>query len=405
MKTIKKSDKFNGVRYDLRGEIARVASELELDGHNILKLNLGNPASFGFATPHEMVHDIIMNMHNADGYCDSKGIFPARKAIMQYCQELKIPEVDINDIYIGNGVSELILMSMQSLLNNDDEVLVPMPDYPLWTASVAFSGGNPVHYMCNEEENWYPDINDIKSKITNKTKAIVIINPNNPTGAVYPEEILKQIIKLAEEHKLIIFADEIYDKILYDNAKHTSIASIGGDTLFVTFNGLSKNYRACGYRAGWMVLSGRKDIAKDYIDGLDIMSNMRLCANVPAQYAIQTALGGYQSITDLVKDGGRLKQQRDLCYEMLNNIDGISCVKPQGALYMFPKIDIEKFNIKNDQQFVLDFLKEKQVLIVHGSGFNWKTPDHFRIVFLPNIEDLTQALTKLDDFMATYKQK
>ncbi len=405
MNMFKKSDKFNGVRYDLRGEIAQVASQLELDGQKVLKLNLGNPALFGFSAPDEIVQDMVTNLRNADGYCDSKGIFPARKAIMQYCQEINIPEVDINDIFIGNGVSELILMAMQTLLNDGDEVLIPMPDYPLWTASVAFSGGNPVHYKCDEEENWYPDLNDMESKITSKTKAIVIINPNNPTGAVYPKEILKKIIKLAEKHNLIIFSDEIYDKILYDDAKHIPIASLGGETLFVTFNGLSKNYRACGYRAGWMVISGKKEQAKDYISGLEIMSNMRLCANVPVQHAIQTALGGHQSIEDLVAKGGRLREQRDLCHKMLNEIDGISCVKPQGSLYMFPKIDIKKFNITNDQQFVLDFLKAEQVLIVHGSGFNWNTPDHFRIVFLPNMEDLSEAISKLGRFLKDYQQK
>ncbi len=404
MNIIKKSNKFNGVRYDLRGEIARVASDLEMNGHKILKLNIGNPAIFGFSAPHEIVHDIIMNIHNAEGYCESKGIFPARKAIMHYTQEKNIPDVTVDDIYIGNGVSELIMMCMESLLNNGDEVLVPMPHYPLWTAAVKFSEANPVHYRCNEEENWYPDLDDMESKITSKTKGIVVINPNNPTGAVYPKEILKGIIRIAEKHNLIIFCDEIYDKILYDDAVHHSIASLGGDVLFMTFNGLSKNYRACGYRAGWVVISGNKESAKDYIEGLEIMANMRLCANVPAQYAIQTALGGYQSINDLVKEGGRLRNQRDLCYNMLNSIPGVSCVKPQGSLYMFPKIDANKFKITNDQKFILDFLQEKQVLLVHGSGFNWDAPDHFRIVFLPNLEDLGEAMDKLKDFLASYEQ-
>lgn len=404
MRVFKKSNRLDGVRYEIRGPVLKAAQRLEEAGYKILKLNIGNPATFDLNAPEEIVKDVILNMPYADGYSDSKGIFPARKAVMHYCQQKKIPGVQINDIYLGNGVSDLILFSMEALLDNGDEVLVPMPDYPLWTASICLAGGKAVHYMCDEESDWYPDIKDIESKITPKTKAIVVINPNNPTGAVYPIEILKQLAELAERHHIAVFCDEIYDKILYDGVKHTSLASLISDTFCITFNGISKNYRAAGFRAAWMVLSGNKKMAEDYIEGLDLLSNMRLCSNVPGQYAIQTALGGYQSINDLVVPGGRLYEQRTLCHQLLTDIPGISCVKAKGSLYMFPKIDTEKFNIKDDQKFVLDLLTEKHILLVNGRGFNWEKPDHFRVVFLPRVEDLTKALTMMKDFLAHYKQ-
>lgn len=404
MKVFKKSNRLDGVRYEIRGPVLKAAQRLEEAGYKILKLNIGNPATFDLNAPEEIVKDVILNMPYADGYSDSKGIFPARKAVMHYCQQKKIPGVQINDIYLGNGVSDLILFSMEALLDNGDEVLVPMPDYPLWTASICLAGGKAVHYMCDEESDWYPDIKDIESKITPKTKAIVVINPNNPTGAVYPTEILKQLAELAERHHIAVFCDEIYDKILYDGVQHTSLASLISDTFCITFNGISKNYRAAGFRAAWMVLSGNKKMAEDYIEGLDLLSNMRLCSNVPGQYAIQTALGGYQSINDLVVPGGRLYEQRTLCHQLLTDIPGITCVKAKGSLYMFPKIDTEKFNIKDDQKFVLDLLTEKHILLVNGRGFNWEKPDHFRVVFLPRVEDLTKALTMMKDFLAHYKQ-
>lgn len=405
MRMFNKSSRLDGVRYEIRGPVLKAAQQLEEAGYKILKLNIGNPAVFDLNAPEEIVKDVILNLPYSDGYSDSKGIFPARKAVMHYCQQKHIDGVQINDIYLGNGVSDLILLSMEAFLDNGDEVLVPMPDYPLWTAAICLAGGKAVHYVCDEQSDWYPDIADMERKITPKTKAIVVINPNNPTGAVYPKEVLEQIAALAEKHHLVVFCDEIYDKILYDGVTHTSIASMIKDTFCLTFNGISKNYRACGFRAAWMVLSGNKKIAEDYIDGLDLLANMRLCSNVPGQYAIQTALGGYQSINDLVAPGGRLYEQRTLCHKLLNDIPGISCVKAKGSLYMFPKIDTQKFNIKDDQKFVLDLLMEKRILLVNGRGFNWDKPDHFRVVFLPRTDDLTKALGLLKDFLATYQQK
>lgn len=401
----KKSPRLQGVHYEIRGPVLDAATRLEEAGYKILKLNIGNPAVFELNAPEEIVKDMILNLPFADGYSASKGIFPARKAVMHYCQQKHIDGVQINDIYLGNGVSELILLSMEALCASGDEVLLPMPDYPLWTAAVNLAGGKAVHYRCDEESCWYPDFADLESKITDKTKAIVIINPNNPTGAVYPKEVLEKFIDIALRHHLIIFNDEIYDKILYDGAKHTSLASLTNELFCVTFNGLSKNYRSCGFRAGWMIVSGNKKIAADYIDGLDLLANMRLCSNVPGQYAIQTALGGYQSINDLVALGGRLYEQRNLAHKMLTDIPGISCVKADGSLYMFPKIDTKKFNIFDDQKFVLDLLMEKRLLLVHGTGFNWDKPDHFRIVFLPRVEDLEKAFTRLGDFLAGYRQE
>ena len=401
----KKSPRLQGVHYEIRGPVLDAATRLEEAGYKILKLNIGNPAVFELNAPEEIVKDMILNLPFADGYSASKGIFPARKAVMHYCQQKHIDGVQINDIYLGNGVSELILLSMEALCASGDEILLPMPDYPLWTAAVNLAGGKAVHYRCDEESCWYPDFADLESKITDKTKAIVIINPNNPTGAVYPKEVLEKFIDIALRHHLIIFNDEIYDKILYDGAKHTSLASLTNELFCVTFNGLSKNYRSCGFRAGWMIVSGNKKIAADYIDGLDLLANMRLCSNVPGQYAIQTALGGYQSINDLVAPGGRLYEQRNLAHKMLTDIPGISCVKAGGSLYMFPKIDTKKFNIFDDQKFVLDLLMEKRLLLVHGTGFNWDKPDHFRIVFLPRVEDLEKAFTRLGDFLAGYRQE
>ncbi|AOY00248.1 pyridoxal phosphate-dependent aminotransferase [Jeongeupia sp. USM3] len=405
MEAILKSNKLLNVCYEIRGPIPERARQMEEEGHRIIKLNIGNLAPFGFDAPEEVVQDVIRNLPNASGYVDSKGLFQARKAIMHYTQEKNIADVTVDDIYIGNGASELIVMAMQGLLNNGDEVLVPMPDYPLWTAAVSLAGGRPRHYLCDEANGWLPALDDIRAKISDKTKAIVIINPNNPTGALYPDEVLRELVQIAREHGLIVYADEIYDKVLYDDAKHTSIASLADDVLFVTFNGLSKNYRACGYRAGWMIVSGNKKIARDYIEGLNILSTMRLCANVPAQYAIQTALGGYQSIDDLVRPGGRLAKQRDLAHEMLNAMPGVSCIKPKAALYMFPKLDLNVYPIADDQQFVLDFLQQEKVLLVQGTGFNWHQPDHFRVVFLPNIDDLTDALNRLDRFLASYRKR
>ena len=405
MKEFQKSSRLNGVRYEIRGPVLKAANQLEEAGYKILKLNIGNPAVFDLNAPEEIVKDVILNMPFADGYSDSKGIFPARKAVMHYCQQKGIDGVQINDIYLGNGVSDLILLSMEAFLDNGDEILVPAPDYPLWTAAICLAGGKPVHYVCDEQSEWYPDLDDLESKITPKTKGIVVINPNNPTGAVYPKEVLEKIAAIAEKHKLAVFCDEIYDKILYDGAVHTSLASLIHDTFCITYNGLSKNYRACGFRAAWMVLSGNKKLAEDYIDGLDLLANMRLCSNVPGQYAIQTALGGYQSINDLVKPGGRLYEQRTLCHKLLNDIPGISCVKAKGSLYMFPKIDTEKFNIYDDQKFVLDLLMEKRILLVNGTGFNWDKPDHFRVVFLPRTDDLEKALNRLKEFLAGYRQE
>jgi alanine-synthesizing transaminase len=399
-----KSAKLANVCYDIRGPVLAEAKRLEEEGFKVLKLNIGNPAPFGFDAPDELIHDVILNLRAAQGYCDSKGLFSARKAVMQYCQQRQFPDVDIEDIYIGNGVSELIVMAMQGLLNNGDEVLVPAPDYPLWTAAVNLSGGTAVHYLCDEESDWIPDLSDIEAKINERTKGIVIINPNNPTGAVYPVEVLQKIHDLAAEHNLIVFADEIYDKILYDEVEHTSIASLSDDIFCVTFNGLSKSYRAAGFRCGWMVLSGRKALASDYREGLDMLANMRLCSNVPAQFAVQAALGGYQSINDLVLPVGRLGMQRDVAYDLLTAIPGVSCVKPKGALYMFPRLDLKRYTIRDDQKFVLDLLIEKKLLLVQGTGFNWIRPDHFRVVFLPDVEMLKDAATRLAEFLSWYQQ-
>ena len=404
MRTIKKSHKLDSVCYDIRGPVHREARRLEEEGHKILKLNIGNPAPFGFEAPEEIVQDMIHNVPVSQGYSDSRGLFSGRKAVMQYCQQKGFPNVEIDDVYLGNGASELIVMSMQALLNNDDEVLIPAPDYPLWTAAVCLSGGNAIHYICDEQSDWYPDIDDIKSKITKKTRGIVIINPNNPTGAVYPKEVLEEIIELARQHELIIFSDEIYDKILYDEVKHVSTASLTDDVLCLTYNGLSKAYRVAGFRAGWMVISGDKAHAKDYIEGVELLASMRLCSNVPGQHAIQTALGGYQSINELIVPGGRLRIQRDLAHGMLSSIPGISCVKPKGAMYLFAKMDQKKFNISDDEKMVFDLLKQEQILIVHGSAFNWPAPDHFRVVFLPHVDQLTKAMHAMEKFFSTYKQ-
>ena len=399
-----KSNKLEHVCYDIRGPVHKEALRLEEEGHKILKLNIGNPAPFGFEAPDEILVDVIRNLPTAQGYCDSKGLYSARKAIVQYYQSKGLRDPSVNDIYIGNGVSELITMSMQALLNDDDEVLVPMPDYPLWTAAVTLSGGNAVHYLCDEEANWFPDLADIKSKITSRTKGIVIINPNNPTGAVYSRELLLEIAEVARQNKLIIFADEIYDKILYDGAVHHHMAEVAPDLLTVTFNGLSKAYRIAGFRQGWMMLHGPKQAAKGYIEGLDMLASMRLCANVPMQYAIQTALGGYQSINEYILPGGRLLEQRNRAYELLNQIPGVSCVKPMGALYMFPKIDIKKYNIYDDEKMVFDLLTQEKVLLVHGRGFNWQQPDHFRIVTLPYVNQIEEALGQFARFLENYRQ-
>ena len=405
VKEIKKSSKLNNVCYDIRGPVLELAQQMEEEGQKIIKLNIGNVGVFGFDPPEEIQLDMIRNLPNSAAYSDSKGIFSARKAIMHYCQEKGIQGVTLDDIYTGNGVSELIVLAMNALLNADDEVLVPAPDYPLWTAAVSLSSGTPKHYLCDEAKDWSPDIADIKAKITPKTKAIVVINPNNPTGALYSDDVLKEIISLAREHGLIIFADEIYDKTLFDGEKHTSIGALSTDVVTVTFNGLSKNYRACGYRAGWMVVSGNKSGAKDYIEGLNMLSSMRLCANVPGQNAIQTALGGYQSIDDLVGEGGRLRRQRDLAWELVTKIPGVTCVKPKAALYLFPKLDPEMYPIENDQEFIANLLREEKVLLVQGSGFNWPKPDHFRIVFLPHEDVLREAIARLAKFLERYRQK
>ncbi|HCS73825.1 MAG TPA: aminotransferase [Clostridiales bacterium] len=405
MSNIKKSSKLDNVLYDIRGPVMDEANRMEEEGYNIIKLNIGNPATFGLEAPDEIIHDVIFNVRNAQGYTDSKGIFPARKAIMQYCQHKCIEGVTVNDVYVGNGVSELIMMSMQALLDHGDEVMVPAPDYPLWTASINLAGGKAVHYLCDEQSEWYPDIDDISKKITPNTKGIVVINPNNPTGAVYPKEVLLEIVKLAEKHDLILFSDEIYDRIIYDEEDmHHSLASLTQDVLCVTFNGLSKSHRIAGFRAGWMVLSGNKARAADYIEGLTMLASMRLCSNALAQYTIQTALGGYQSINEYLVPGGRLREQRDLTYEMINDIPGLSCVKPRGAFYIFPKVDVKRFNIKDDMQFIKDLLVDKKVLLVQGTGFNWPEPDHFRIVFLPVKEELSKAINLIGSFLSDYRQ-
>lgn len=404
MQLYDKSNKLANVCYDIRGPVMEEAKRLEEEGQRILKLNIGNPAPFGFDVPEELIQDMIYNLPLAQGYCESKGLFSARKAVMQYCQEKSFPDVTIDDIYIGNGVSELIVMAMQALLNNGDEVLIPAPDYPLWTAAVNLSGGRAIHYIKDEQSDWYPDLDDIRSKITDKTRGIVVINPNNPTGAVYPREILEGLVEIAREHKLVLFADEIYDKILYDEVEHVALASLSDDILTVSFNGLSKSYRAAGFRSGWMVVSGATHQARGYIEGLNMLASMRLCANVPAQLTIQTALGGYQSINDLVAPTGRLCQQRDLAWELLNQIPGVSCVKPKGALYLFPRLDPKRFRIHDDEKMVLDLLKQQKLLVVQGTGFNWPEPDHLRIVTLPRIDDLELAIHKLGRFLETYQQ-
>jgi alanine-synthesizing transaminase len=405
VKPILKSEKLNHVCYDIRGPVLELAQHMEEEGHKIIKLNIGNVGVFGFDPPEEIQLDMIRNLSNASAYSDSKGIFAARKAIMQYCQEKGIQGVTLDDIYTGNGVSELIVLAMNALLNNGDEVLVPAPDYPLWTAAVSLSGGTPIHYLCDEAKEWAPDLIDLRSKITPRTKAIVMINPNNPTGAIYSKAVLTELTQIAREHGLILFADEIYDKMLYDEEQHISLASLSSDVVIITFNGLSKNYRSCGYRSGWMVVSGDKSRIKDYVEGLNMLSSMRLCANVPGQYAIQTALGGYQSIDDLVAKGGRLARQRDLAWELITAIPGVSCVKPKSALYLFPKLDPEMYPIEDDQQFVADLLREEKVLLVQGSGFNWVKPDHFRVVFLPHEDVLKDAIGRFARFLGRYRQK
>ena len=401
---IRKSHKLDDVCYEIRGPVLAEATRLEEEGHRILKLNIGNTAPFGLHTPEEILRDVIHNLPDSDGYCDSKGIFSARKAVMQYAQQSGIRGVQVDDIYMGNGASELIVMAMQGLLDTGDEVLIPAPDYPLWTAAVNLSSGKSVHYRCDEQAGWLPDLADIRAKVSPRTKAIVIINPNNPTGAVYSRALLNEVVEIARQHDLVICADEIYDKILYDDAVHVPMASLADDLLFLSFNGLSKAYRAPGFRTGWMIVSGAKYRAKDYIDGLDILASMRLCANVPSQHAVQTALGGYQSIYEYTRPGGRLYQQRNLAHAMLNQIPGVSCVKPQGALYMFPKLDRKRFNLNDDMQLVLDLLRQEKILLVHGTGFNWPEPDHLRIVFLPREDDLQQAMLRFSRFLAHYSQ-
>jgi alanine-synthesizing transaminase len=405
MRPLKKSAKLANVCYDIRGPVMARARQLEEEGHRIIKLNIGNLAPFGFDAPEEIVQDVIRNLPDAAGYCDSKGLFSARKAIMHETQRLGVKGVQIEDIYIGNGVSELIVMTMQALLDSGDEVLLPAPDYPLWTAGVTLAGGTPRHYLCREESGWLPDLDDIRAKITAKTKAIVVINPNNPTGALYPEPLLRELVEIARQHQLVICADEIYDKMVYDGLKHTPLASLADDVLFLTYNGLSKNYRSCGYRAGWVVLSGEMRHARDFIEGLTMLASMRLCANVPAQHAIQTALGGYQSIYELVGPEGRLTRQRDLAWEMLNALPGVSCVKPQATLYLFPRLDPKVYPISDDQQFVLEMLEEEKVLVVQGSGFNWPAPDHFRVVFLPHEEVMREAFQRMERFLANYRKR
>lgn len=405
MANIKKSSKLDNVLYDIRGPVLEEAKRMEDEGFQVLKLNTGNPAPFGLFAPDEIIHDMMVNLQTTQGYCDSKGLFSARKAIMQYCQQKQIKSVEIEDIFIGNGASEVIVMAMQALLDSDDEILIPSPDYPLWTAAVNLAGGRAVHYTCDEQANWFPDIEDIKKKVTKNTKGIVLINPNNPTGAVYPKELLLQVIEVARANNLIVFSDEIYDKILYDGTKHVATASLADDLLFITFNGLSKAYRIAGFRVGWMIVSGNKSIAKDYVEGLTMLASMRLCSNVPGQSIIQTALGGYQSIFDLTSEGGRLKEQRDICCNLINEIEGLSCVKPYGAFYLFPKIDMKKFNISSDERFVLDLLKSEKILMVHGTGFNWKMQDHFRVVFLPRADELKDAMGKIKRFLTSYRQQ
>jgi alanine-synthesizing transaminase len=404
MSIVTKSDKLASVCYDIRGPVLEEARRMEDEGHRILKLNIGNPAPFGFETPDEILQDVMLNLPTAQGYSDSKGIFSARKAIMQQYQSRGVRNVGIEDIYIGNGVSELIVMAMQALLNNGDEMLIPAPDYPLWTAAVTLSGGKAVHYVCDESAGWQPDLEDMESKITKRTRGIVIINPNNPTGAVYSRETLEGIVELARRYKLIIYSDEIYDKIIYDDAVHVPMATLADDVLIISFSGLSKTYRIAGFRCGWLVITGAKHRARDYIEGLDILSSMRLCSNVPAQHGVQTALGGYQSINALIQPGGRLYEQRNVAWKMLNDIPGVSCVKPQGALYLFPRLDPEAFPISSDRQLVLDLLQQKHLLLVEGTAFNWHKPDHLRLVFLPYVDVLEDALGRLRSFLVNYHQ-
>ncbi len=405
MRTFKKSSKLDHVCYDVRGPVLDEANRMQADGIDVLKLNIGNPAPFGFSAPEEVITDMISTLRSAQGYSDSHGIFAARKAIMQYAQTKNIPNVSMEHIYTGNGVSELINLVTQGLIDNGDEILVPSPDYPLWTGCVTLAGGKAVHYICDEQSEWYPDIEDMRSKITDKTKAIVIINPNNPTGAVYPKEVLEQIVEFAREHELMIFSDEIYDRLVMDGIEHTSIASLAPDLFCITLNGLSKSHMIAGFRCGWMILSGAKEKAKDYIEGLNMLSNMRLCSNVPAQCIVQTALGGHQSVKNYLVPGGRIYEQREFIYNAINDIPGLSAVKPKAAFYIFPKMDTKKFNILDDEKFVLDLLKEKKVLLTHGRGFNWAEPDHFRIVYLPNIEQLKDATGKIADFLSGYHQQ
>ena len=405
MKTVAKSAKLANVAYDIRGPVLDKARQMEDEGQKIIKLNIGNLAVFGLEPPDEIVQDMIRNLPHAAGYTDSKGLFAPRKAVVHYTQEKNVRGVTVDDVYLGNGASELIAMSMNALLDDGDEVLVPAPDYPLWTAVVGLSGGTPVHYLCDEQAGWTPDIADIRRRITPRTKGIVVINPNNPTGALYPPEVLLEIVEVARQHQLIVFADEIYDKTLYDGNVHTSIASLADDVLFITFNGLSKNYRSCGYRAGWMIVSGEKRHARDYIEGLNMLASLRLCSNTPGQLAIQTALGGYQSIKDLVAPTGRLCKQRDLAYDLLTQIPGVSVVKPKAALYMFPRLDPKVYPIDDDQQFAYELLAEEKVLIVQGTGFNWIAPDHFRLVFLPNADDLSEAIGRIERFLSNYRKR
>lgn len=404
MKIFDKSSKLEHVSYDIRGPILDEATRMIANGEKILRLNTGNPAEFGFTAPDEVIRDLIANARNSEAYSDSKGIFSARKAIMQYCQLKGFPHVDIDDIYLGNGVSELISISLQALLDDGDEVLVPMPDYPLWTACVSLAGGNAVHYLCDEKANWYPDIDDIKSKITSNTKAIVVINPNNPTGALYPDELLKEIVEIARQNDLIIFADEIYDRLVMDGKKHTAIASLAPDVFCVSMNGLSKSHRICGFRVGWMVLSGPKNNVKGYIEGLNILANMRLCANVLGQHVVQTSLGGYQSVDELLIPGGRIYEQRNFIYKAVNEVPGLSAVKPDAGLYIFPKIDRDMYQIDDDEQFCLELLKQEKVMLVPGKGFNWNEPDHFRIVYLPHVEELAEVQEKLTRVLNQYRR-
>ncbi|GAA2608039.1 pyridoxal phosphate-dependent aminotransferase [Dactylosporangium fulvum] len=401
---VTQSAKLANVCYDIRGPVMAAAKQMEAEGHHILKLNIGNPAPFGFEAPEEILQDVILNLPSAHGYGDSKGLLSARRAVVQYYQQKQVYGVDIEDVYLGNGVSELIVMALQALLDNGDEVLIPSPDYPLWTASVSLCGGRAVHYVCDETNDWLPDVDDLAAKVTPRTKAIVVINPNNPTGAVYSREMIERIAEVARRHNLLIFSDEIYDKILYDDTTHVSTAAVAPDLLTITFNGLSKAYRVAGFRTGWLVLAGPKQHASSYIEGLDILANMRLCPNVPTQHAVQTALGGYQSINDLILPGGRLLAQRDVAWKLLNDIPGVSCTKPKGALYMFPRLDPEMFQIKDDLQFALDLLRQEKLMVVQGTGFNWHHPDHFRIVTLPRVTDLEDAIGRIARFLSTYRQ-